>query len=241
MQLINYQTNVPEENIATDEYMLLKAERGQMGETLRFWETKDHFVVVGKTGKVREECHVLKCREDQVKIIRRISGGGTVLQGPGCLNYSLILSVDIGNGMSSVNSSYRFILGSIIDTFKKKGLDAGYVPVSDMAIGDKKFSGNAQARKKKFFLHHGTFLYRFDLEKITEYIKYPPKEPEYRQGRGHSHFVTNISFSRTEIEDVIISSFGNISREYSPDERDKRGIECLINEKYRKDSWNLLF
>ena len=92
MQLVDYPTKTPEENIALDELLLQKAESGEIGEVARFWESEEDFVVLGRAGKVNEECFLKKCHNEGVKIIRRASGGGTVLQGKVSLNYTLILS-----------------------------------------------------------------------------------------------------------------------------------------------------
>jgi len=75
--------------------------------------------------------------------------------------------------------------------------------LSDIAVDNKKISGNAQARKKKYFLHHGTFLYDFDIGKIPYYLKYPPKEPNYRKNRSHSDFLTNIPLTPEQLKECI--------------------------------------
>ena len=102
-----------------------------------------------------------RCKKDGVKVIRRISGGGTVLQGKGCLNYSIFLKYGTNENYKSIKRSYIDILGKIIDGFQKKNINIEFYPLSDMALDGKKVSGNAQARKRTFFLHHGTFLYDF--------------------------------------------------------------------------------
>src|SRR5215203_5375001 len=81
----------PAENLACDE-ALLDACTGRM-ELLRFWEARDYFVVLGYANKVATEVNFSFCKQNKIPILRRCTGGGTVLQGPGCLNYSLILPV----------------------------------------------------------------------------------------------------------------------------------------------------
>ena len=177
MLLVEFQTDIPEEQLAMDELLLQKAEAGRLGETLRFWETKEYFVVAGRAGRLKEDCFLDRCRSDKIKTLRRVSGGGTVLQGPGCVNYSAVLSYKSDNGYSSIRSSYRNILGKISEAMQARGINVAFYPISDLALDGRKVSGNAQARKRKYFLHHGTFLYDFDLEKIPSYLKHPAKEP----------------------------------------------------------------
>src|SRR5688572_6131078 len=84
----------PAENLACDEALLDLCEAGFADEVLRFWESPTHFVVVGYGNKVDSEVEVAACRADGIPILRRCTGGGTVLQGPGCLNYSLVLRIE---------------------------------------------------------------------------------------------------------------------------------------------------
>ncbi|MDP8298330.1 MAG: lipoate--protein ligase family protein [Candidatus Tantalella remota] len=241
MMLVKYYPETIEENIALDELLLMKAEKGEVGETLRFWESAEYSVVLGRAGRAEEECFQDKCADDGVKVARRVSGGGTVLQGPGCLNYSVVLSYDCDERYSNIISSYECVLGEIASVFSAKGPDVEFFPVCDLAVGGRKISGNAQARKRKYFLHHGTFLYDFDLKKISRYLKMPPKEPEYRSGRPHESFVTNISMTKDALEDSVKQVLSFTPDEWFPDEETLRELDTLIADKYSKDDWNLVF
>jgi lipoate---protein ligase len=240
MKLIKHSTDSPEENVALDELFLSKAEAGEEGETIRFWETAAYFVVLGRAGKVNEECLIQQCHNDGLKIIRRLSGGGTVLQGKGCLNYSLILSYSREDKLRQIIFSYEKVLEDIARAFREKGRDVNFFPVSDLALGDKKFSGNAQARKKTHFLHHGTILYDMDISAISRYLKYPPKEPEYRASRPHEEFLSNLGCSPREIKDIISGAFP-AEGEYLLTARDLNDLAELVGAKYSRDDWNLMF
>jgi len=77
---------------------------------LRFWESAEYFVVVGYANKVTAEVNQTACAEMNVPILRRCSGGGTVLQGPGNLNYSLILPFDQTGPLRSITAANQFIM-----------------------------------------------------------------------------------------------------------------------------------
>ncbi len=211
MECIDVSFKAPEENIAFDELLLSQAERGQKGKTLRFWELQDYVAVLGRGASVSDDVFVGKCRKDNVKIIQRISGGGTVLLGKGCVNYSLILPYNANANLLNIKSSFRYILGSIATAFQKKGLELTHYPVSDLAINGKKVSGNAQARKRRFLLHHGTFLYNFDIDRVGFYLKEPKKVPEYRNGRAHKDFLANLPLSDREIKQIIKDCFASLT------------------------------
>src|ERR1019366_4870445 len=85
----------PAENLACDEALLDACEAGRHPPVLRFWESPEHFVVVGYSNPVATEVNVEACQAAGVPILRRCTGGGTVVQGPGCLNYALILPIEM--------------------------------------------------------------------------------------------------------------------------------------------------
>src|SRR5205085_1717108 len=143
-----------------DEALLLDAEAGTGTEVLRLWEWPASVVVLGSGCSLAGDVNEAACLADGVPILRRSSGGGTVLWGRGSLLFSLVLSYERSPELTQVGSSYRYILGRIADALNVAGLrQAG---VSDLALGELKVSGNAQQRKRSFLLHHGTLLYDFD-------------------------------------------------------------------------------
>ncbi|MEA3305784.1 MAG: lipoate--protein ligase family protein [Candidatus Omnitrophota bacterium] len=195
------------ENISYDQTLLESAEQGASGEALRFWEAKKFFIVLGRISRPEEDIEAEKLCEDNIETIRRVSGGGTILQGPGCLNYSLVLSYERNPFLRNIRKSYEIILNKICDSLKKLRIEAMFEPISDIALYGRKFSGNAQSRKRKYMLHHGTLLYDFPIEMIGKYIKMPKNEPPYRKGRAHDDFLININAAPRDIKEAIRSSF----------------------------------
>ncbi len=207
MEYINTILNTPEENISFDEFLLNEAEEGQRSTTLRFWELKKYTVVLGRGCSVFDDVFIDNCKKDNIKIIQRSSGGGTVILGQGCLNYSLILPYSNNTALLNIKNSFKYILYKLIEGFGHRGINLNYEPVSDLVIDNKKVSGNAQARRKKFLLHHGTFLYDFDINRLSYYLKKPKKAPEYRKDRPHKNFLANLSLSSGEIKKTIKNAF----------------------------------
>ena len=186
-----------EENLALDEALLHAAEAGELGEVLRLWEWPLPAVVLGSGGKLVDEVDESACLADGVPILRRSSGGGTVLLGRGCLCFSLILNYSRDARLVEIRASYLAILGRLLDALAVPGLTiAG---ISDLAIDGLKVSGNAQQRKRSHLLHHGTLLYAFDLPLVSRYLRQPLRQPEYRANRPHDAFVRNLDRSRTEL------------------------------------------
>jgi lipoate-protein ligase A len=217
------------ENLALDEALLLAAEAGEAGEVLRVWEWPSPAVVLGAGCRLAEEVDDDACNADAVPILRRSSGGGTVLLGAGCLLYTLILRFDRDPALGQIQSSYTHILGSISQAVG--GLPAG---ISDLAIRGLKVSGNAQQRKRDHLLHHGTLLYAFDLGMVGRYLRAPPRQPEYRAGRSHEDFLRNLPLSRQELKARLRTAWQADARQDGwPEDR----VRELVRDKYGSNAW----
>jgi lipoate-protein ligase A len=203
--------NDPADNVLFDDVMLECAEKEMSGEMLRFWESSFDFVVLGRICKVEDDLIAEKIKADTVPVLRRSSGGGTVLQGPGCLNFSLVLKKTRSAELGDINKSYEYILSRVVEALACCGVKAAYYPISDIALidGQLKFSGNAQCRRRDYFLHHGTVLYDYDLNKIFRYLKMPKSVPEYRRGREHKDFITNIPINPSDFRKALAAVFNS--------------------------------
>lgn len=178
------------DNLRFDECLLRLAEAGQIPGALRFWESQQPFVVLGRSGRLDADVDVAAVKRDGIAVYRRSSGGGTVVQGPGCLNYAFVL--DQQADRAHIRGSYRWISAQVLGVLSECGIDAQYEPISDLALEGCKFSGNAQRRSRRFLLHHGTLLYDFELASIARYLKLPAAQPPYRANRSHAAFVRNV-------------------------------------------------
>jgi lipoate-protein ligase A len=222
------------ENLALDEALLLEAEDGRGGEVLRLWESPEPAVILGAGCRLAHDVEENSCLRDGVPILRRASGGGTVLLGPGCLLYSLVLPYDRSVLLREIPSSYVHILGRV-----RAALD-GLLPAielagtSDLACGGRKFSGNAQQRKRHCLLHHGTLLYDYDLSMVGRYLRLPSRQPGYREQRDHESFLMNIPSTPAVLGRRLRVAWGAESELVAwPQEQTCR----LVSEKYAKPEW----
>ena len=228
----------PAENLAWDEAFLDRCEAGDGGETLRFWEAHEPFAVVGYANHAAREVNLAACWTHGIPVFRRCSGGGTVLQGPGCLSYSLILRIREHGPFHAIASTNAFIMQRH-QTAIAKLLNA---PVhiqghTDLAVNNLKFSGNAQRRRRHFLIFHGTFLLNFDLTLIERFLQMPSKQPDYRQERTHSEFLTNLNLPATTVK----SALREIWDAHEPLADLPPGQIPALAEKYATDAWNFKF
>jgi len=192
------------ENVALDEALLEEAEAaGRPMETLRVWEPAEPMVVVGRSSRIALEVRVDACRQAGVPIVRRPSGGAAIVTGPGCLMYALILSHRSRRELHQVDRAHQFVLERLAGALQAMKGDVRCRGISDLAMGDAKFSGNSIRRKRTHLLYHGTLLCNFSLELIDRYLRMPPRQPEYRRGRRHTEFVANLGLEPAEVRRVI--------------------------------------
>lgn len=228
----------PAENLACDEALLNFCEENDDVENiLRVWQPSDTFVVVGYANKVKSEVNVDACQAKGVPILRRCSGGGTVVQGAGCLNYSLILNFAGNESLQTITSANQFIMERHRELFQTRFHEGVQIEGhTDLAIFGVKFSGNAQRRKKKCLLFHGTFLLNFDLILIQQLLRMPTHQPNYRNNRSHEEFVKNVSIA----PDLLKGCLRDVWNATALMESEPGLSEDLVT-KYQSNEWNFKF
>jgi lipoate-protein ligase A len=234
LRLLDLSYASPAENLACDEALLEELEAGTGEPTLRFWESPVHFVVLGYSNSIATEVDRGECDQRSIPILRRSSGGGTVVQGPGCLNYNLTLP--IGDETASITETNCFVMRRNRDAMRTLlGREVEIKGHTDLAICNLKFSGNAQRRKSRALVFHGCFLLNFDLAVIDAVLAPPSKEPDYRAGRKHAAFVTNIGVPAADVKAILRDAWS------ARDNRTAPKIETLVRERYGQREWNEKF
>jgi lipoate-protein ligase A len=109
--------------------------------------------------------------------------------------------------------------------------------ISDLAIGDKKISGNAQRRRKRFILHHGTLLYAIDPELMERYLIEPSDRPQYRGGRTHRGFIKCLPLDAGAVRDVFHDAFGCDGAAERPSENELNAVRVLARERFSAAAW----
>ncbi len=238
LQFLDQSFPTPARNLAADEWLLIQAENGARPATLRFWESPCYFVALGYTNRAEIEANLSACAAANVPVLRRVSGGGTVLQGPGCLNYALIHSIAPGETLN-VEATNKLVMETQRAAFEQLlGVAVAVAGYTDLATGNLKFSGNAQRRKARHFLFHGTILLDFDLDLVQRLLRAPSKEPDYRARRSHRDFIRNLPVSRADIKAVLCQAW---SAGEAAETIAAGALDELVGERYGRDEWNLKF
>jgi lipoate-protein ligase A len=234
MQFIDVTLRGPAENLALDEALLFEAEAGHSREVLRLWEWQEAAVVLGSGCRLAEEVDEAACLRDGVPILRRSTGGGTVVLGAGCLCYSLVLAYDSAAALAEIRPSYAYILGRVREALADLLPHIEKAGLSDLAAAGLKFSGNSQQRKRRYLLHHGTLLYDFNLNRVGRYLRMPVRRPGYRHNRDHAAFLTNLPTTADELTRRLCTAWAanRLVSEWPTDL-----VRQLTAEKYTKPEW----
>jgi lipoate-protein ligase A len=239
MQLLEITLDKPAENVALDEALLEEAERtGAAAECLRLWESPAPLVVVGRATRVDREVNRSACKRQEIPIIRRTSGGASVVCAPGCLMYALILSYERRPALRIIERAHCFVLETLREALNQLVPDVSIAGTSDLAIGVEtplKFSGNSLRCKRSHLLYHGTLLYDFPLDLISNCLTMPPRQPTYREGRSHADFLTNLPLTAEALRSAMIGAWR--PTDVRSDWPEASTVE-LVTEKYSQPEWN---
>jgi lipoate-protein ligase A len=227
----------PAHNLACDEALLDELEAGLGEPTLRFWESPTPFVVLGYSNRIEAEVNRAECERRGIPILRRSSGGGTVVQGFGCLNYNLTLPIT--DETATITATNNFVMERQQRAIAELiGRDVQIQGCTDLTIGGLKFCGNAQRRKSRALVFHGCFLLNFDLDLIETVLKHPSKEPDYRGRRSHRDFLTNLEISSYDVKRALVKVWSANESVGAPSHI---RIEALVAERYGNRDWNEKF
>jgi lipoate-protein ligase A len=182
---------------------LIAATRNDDQTRVRVDRPPDTVVVLGSGSDPVFEVNVAACRADGIPILRRRGGGCSVVLDPG----NVIVSVT-ATGLPFGHHRRQF---DALCAWLIEGLSAVGIPgvrqagISDLAIGDRKVSGAAIYRSRDLLYYSATLLVEADIDRIERYLQHPPREPDYRAGRSHRDFVTNLTDVMTALPDAASS------------------------------------
>jgi len=238
MTVLCYHLNNPDPyfNLATEEYLLKNFE----DDIFMLWSSESS-IVVGKHQNALAEINHRYVKENNIKVARRLSGGGTVFHDPGNLNFTFMKNV---GKIEEVN--YKIFLAPVKAALEKLDLEVGSSKRDDLILDGKKISGNAQHVFRKRVLHHGTLLFDSHLQRLKNALKVDLSRFEDKAVQSNRSTVTNIADHLEK--PMTVAEFGNfmfdtIAKSF-PDhkfaelnEKDKAAIRVLRDEKYSQWEW----
>lgn len=238
MKYINWKETDPQMNLAFEEYVFNQMDKGESYFLL--WQN-DNAVIVGKHQNTIEEINQEYVREKDIKVVRRLSGGGAVYHDLGNLNFTFIV-----NDHGQEQFDFQTFTRPLVEALKTLGVNAEFNSRNDIAIDGKKFSGNSQYAKRGRILHHGTILFNSNLATIQSALKVKKDKIESKGIKSVKSRVTNISdylneeYTLDHFKTALLKAmFENDNLEtITLLEEEIQAIEQLKTEKYATWDWN---
>ncbi len=181
-------------NLAMEESLL---SRVQAGDYILFLYENNPSVVIGRFQNPWRECRTGLVRRRRIPLLRRVSGGGTVVHGPGNLNFSVIT----GNPVPDKKGN----LLRIVKALSTLGIQAGLNDRYDLVIQNSKVSGSAFRQASGCSMHHGTLLVNADLDNLRMFLHTNHRDMEIRGVSSNPSPVVNLSevISGISVSDAV--------------------------------------
>ena len=225
----------PAAQLALDEAML------EAGEPrFRVWQFDRAVVVMGRSSRVASEVRREFCDSAGIPTLRRCTGGASVVGGPGCWMYSVVLPADQLPATSRIDAAHRYVMDRVAAAVSRQVPGVSVQGTCDLtwAVGDqvRKCGGNSLRVTRAAVLYHGTVLVDFDLSLIERCLDHAPRQPDYRRARRHGDFVTNVPIDPERWRDDMRTEFdvvGNVDAEdYGA------AVQRLRSSRYDDPGWH---
>ncbi|NQU80082.1 MAG: lipoate--protein ligase [Bacteroidetes bacterium] len=224
-------------NVASEEYIF----RNFKKDCFMLWRSEPS-VIVGKHQNTLAEINWDFIKKHDIKVVRRLSGGGTVYHDPGNLNFTFIK-----HGRKGKLMDFEKFTDPVIKALAKMSVIAKFEGKNDLKLKGLKISGNAEHIFRDKVLHHGTLLFNSNLDNLENAIK---KEKNHYSDKAvksirsqvtniSSHLKNNISISEfREIMQSFMFKYFTGTLLYHFTNEDIKKINILVKEKYSGWEWN---
>lgn len=237
MLCIRSKTYDPAFNLATEEYLLKNK-----SEDCFYLYINNPSIIIGKHQNSMAEINIDYIKENNLDVVRRLSGGGAVFHDPGNLNFTFIKT-----NQKNKDVDFRKYTQPILEVLNHLGVEAKFEGRNDLTIKGKKFSGNAKHVYQDKVLQHGTLLFSSKLPDLSKALKVNPLKYKDKAVKSVRSRVTNISehlsnpISLEQFEERIIQHVRSLytdSEIYNLTQEDQEAINLLVEQKYNTWAWN---
>lgn len=238
---IEVETLDPTFNLALEEYVFEQMPREN--EYFLTWRN-DNAIIIGRHQNTAAEINEAFVEMHNIKVVRRLSGGGAVYHDLGNLNFTFIVDAEPGQKVD-----LRRFCQPIADTLCALGANATVDGRNDILIDGKKISGNAQYVRQGRVMHHGTILFDSDTSVLSQALKPDPSKMQAKGVKSVRSRVTNVRSClredmtmeqfRTALTDSLFA--GDDFVRYELTDEDISAIQKIQRERYAQREWNYGF
>ena len=238
--IIDRYSTDPQWNLAAEEYLFKQLDE----PVFRLWQNGPS-IIIGLHQNAYAEINVDYVRQNSIKVVRRMTGGGAVFHDLGNINFTFI-----DNRIEPEDSAAMFarFTKPILEVLASLGIDARLEGRNDLVIDGRKFSGNAVAVYKNRVLQHGTLLFSASIQNLSEALATRPEHFTGKAVKSNIARVTNISSHLPDPMDIeefilylerfILKRSEGKYRAYRYTPEDLNAIEKIKTERYGSDQWN---
>lgn len=231
----------PMVNLAIEEYILENF--GETDSYLLFYVNKPS-IIIGRNQNTIEEINTDYVDGNNIKVVRRLSGGGAVYHDEQNLNFSFITKDD---GDSFQN--FKKFTQPIVDALNKKGVPAEMQGRNDLAVNGRKISGNAMFSTRGRMFSHGTLMLNSEIEELSKALKVNKIKIESKGIKSVRSRVANISeflkeeMTIPEFKELILKHVFDVEDlndvpEYILTQEDWDNIYKISEDRYQNWEWN---
>lgn len=190
-------------------------------------------LMIGKFQNTLEEIDAKYAREHGIKVVRRLSGGGTIYTDMGGWQFSYITKT------CGIEIEFERFISPIVEILRSLGLDAALTGRNDITVGGKKVSGNTQFKLNDVTVHHGSLLFSTDLGELVRSSTPNPYKITSKAISSVRERVTNISehlispMTPEEFRDMTVAKLTTSSYEITPEDDER--IRALAKEKFEDE------
>jgi lipoate-protein ligase A len=224
----------PYSNLALEEALFMKAHM----PTLRVWENQKS-VVIGRAQIAKYETDLEYCRRESIPVVRRMSAGGAVFNGPGNLNWSFFMprNGSLAWPLTDAKAVFNSFAAIVNEALRKCGIKSDFVPPNTLVDERGKICGMAAYMSKEAVLCHGTLLIEADLDEVQMLTRPSSTKLGRRYPRSRFAEVSNCGVNRSDFVSELAGSWAGFETdEWRPEE--KKEWSRLV-DKYRSVEWNL--
>ncbi|MDR2834346.1 MAG: lipoate--protein ligase [Streptococcaceae bacterium] len=234
--LINKSTN-PYFNLALDEYAMRYLD---VGEDYFFLWQNEPSIIIGKNQNTLAEINADFIEQNQIKVARRMSGGGAVYHDFGNLNFTIITNIE---DVSKVN--FHKYVQPVIDALKSMGVNAVASGRNDILINEKKISGNAQRQANGRLMHHGTLMFDVDVDTMVRSLNVADDKFISKAAKSVASRVSNVK-DALPVGNTLDDFWSKLHYYLSNEEKDKEitltheqlnEVQALADIKYSTWDW----
>jgi lipoate-protein ligase A len=244
LRLIDTDLADPAYTAAVDE-VLLGSAISDGTSTLHFYRRRPPGITLGYFLKASENADLIYCKKNDIKVIRRLSGGGAIYTDEGQLVYGLAVQDLLP---VSPAKCFELVCGALVKALSKLGCECEFSPVNDVLSNGKKLSGSAIVNKGRTKLVHGTVIVELDRDKMFCALKVPKEKLRSKGLSNPGERVTSLTevlgraVPMENVKSVVASAIGDVVglsvRKGHLTSQEIKKIDELVKTRYGADEWN---